>query len=142
MIAFHCGGKTTLRAEGQTLQGHVTRCLLDALSQLVGRFQFRFLGCDQAKHDNAVIGHMSQYFKSARTLIVVFEQEVLDVAAAEELRDRFIITWSEEHTLVVPTAEMDGEGHAGMTINDGVVQLKIAGKQFVWILTASPKDLA
>src|SRR5579884_3912641 len=103
MIALHCRSETTLRAEGQACQGDVTSCFLNTLSQLFGGFQIWFFSRNQAKYDNAILRDMLQYFKTARTLIVVLQQEALKVGPSEDLRDRLVVTAGIEFALVIAT---------------------------------------
>ena len=80
-VAFHSRCETTLRTESEPLERYYTRGLLNAVSQLIGRLQARFLGCDQTKHHIAIFGYIYDV-KSGRLVEVPEAKRLADAASA------------------------------------------------------------
>src|SRR5258707_5676683 len=114
MVALYGRGEAALRAEGEALQRDITAGLLDARSHFLDALQTRLLGGYQAEHNDAIVGYVAQRLKSARALVVVFEQETLEMRLLEDASNWLIITSGIEFALVVTPANMHTKGDAGM----------------------------
>jgi len=83
-IAFHGGGKAALRAERQIFQRYVDGGLLYAANQYVTFFQLRTLGTDKPQNYRLALGNKPQRSKRAGAFVVISQQGVVGIDAAEE----------------------------------------------------------
>ena len=82
-IALFRRREAALRAEAELIERHELCRLFDALLYVVLVLKIRRLGRHEAEHD-ALILDVLQGFEAAGTVGIVFEEEAVDMAAAEE----------------------------------------------------------
>jgi hypothetical protein len=132
-----------LRTERQALQRHDARRLGDAPLELAGRFEPALLGAHEPEHDRPVVGDVPQRLERAGPLVVVLEKETIEARAPEDLRgDPVISARGVEHAAVVAAADVDAELHAGVALDDRVVELDARVEHPVGIAAALPIALA
>src|SRR6185503_12310662 len=91
------------------------------LAQFILRLERVALGADNADRYGSVARHEAQRLEPARSRIVKFEEEPVDIDTAENLlRDRFVAA-SGEALPRIAAARMHCDGHAGRTIADTVI---------------------
>src|SRR5262245_40808495 len=125
-------GKAALRAERQAFQRHKAARLGDATDEVFQRLDLRPLGADQSEDHHLFVRDMSERFERARPIVVVFEEKPRCSDALENRPgDRLIIAFDEPTAFLVATTEVDGEGHAGKSRHDGVVELDAAAQPLI-----------
>src|SRR5262249_7359994 len=96
------------------------------------RLRLRPLGADQSEDHRLVVWDVPQRCKRARPIIVVFEQKPRCTDALENRpRNRLIVARDEPTAFLVATTEMDGEGDAGKSRHDSVVELDPAAQPLI-----------
>src|SRR3954451_20205250 len=90
-VALDGRGEPALPGEGQLVQRHVPRRLLDPPLEVVLALEFGPLRRHQAEDDALARRHETQRLEAARAGVVVLEEEPVDVQAAEQcLRDEVV----------------------------------------------------
>ena len=72
--ALHAARKAALRADGELLERHVPRRLLDAAFERVLAFELLGLGRDEAQHHRLALRQEAQRFEAAGARAVVFKE--------------------------------------------------------------------
>src|SRR5690606_33263193 len=70
--------EAALRAEAELLQRYELRGFLDAPLQRVLLLERALLGGDEAEHHRLALRNIAQRLETARTRVVVFEEEAVD----------------------------------------------------------------
>src|SRR6266478_3696797 len=90
-VAADAAVKSALRAQGELLQRGVLARLVDAMLELVLRFELGALGRDQTEDGRLAPGQKTQRFKAAGARAVIFEKIAIHVDFVEdELGDRLV----------------------------------------------------
>src|SRR6266550_8731170 len=85
---------------------------------------------------------MPQRLEPTRALVVVLQQEAVELSPFKDSRNRPIVASRVELALVVAAADVNREGHAGVTGDDRVVHLDACIDQGLRVAAALAVSLA
>src|SRR5574337_307068 len=106
--------KTALVAQAALLKGYVFGRLLDPPLDLVLGLGLGFLRTHEAEHDRSALRREPERREVARTLVVVFEEEAVDLHLVEQnLGDRLVAALRHPGAPEVAAAQMHTDRHVG-----------------------------
>jgi hypothetical protein len=98
--------------------------LRDATDEVFRRFHLQPFGTDQSEDHYLIIWDVSERFKRARPIVIVFEEKPGCTGALENRPgDWLIVAFDEPTAFLVAATEVDGEGHAIKSGHNGVVEI-------------------
>src|SRR5712691_8261124 len=109
--------------------------------QFVLVLESSLLGADQAQNDASVFGNMTQGFKAARPLVVVFQKKPLKPGFLKNLDNGCVVARCVELALVVTAAQVQTKSYAGMIADHGIVHLDREVEQSIRIVAPLPVSL-
>jgi hypothetical protein len=109
-VSFVRAGKPALRTERKILERDVFRRFLYTPAEDIALFQESSLGRDEAQDDALAARDEPQRLKIAGTFVVVFEQEMIDVEAAEDdLGDALVAAGRKPRGTSVPGTNVNSD---------------------------------
>ena len=112
-VALDRRGEAALAGQAQLVQGDVLRGLVDAALEVVGGFQVRALGGDQAEDDLLALRDEAEGLEAAGALVVVLQEEPVHVELREQgLGHEVVPARGGPGGAEVAAAQVRGDGHA------------------------------
>src|SRR5271165_292689 len=122
VVAVRGRGEAALVAQRALVERDILGRLHDAALDLVLRLRGGALRAHEAEHDCRALRREAQRREIARTLVVVFEEEAVDLHLVEQnFGDRLVAALRDPGALEVAAAEMDADRHVGWPVADRIV---------------------
>src|SRR5215472_10575946 len=135
-VALDGRGEAALRAEGELVERHVFRGLVDPTLELVGTLQHALLRGDEAEYDHLALGYEAERGEAAGARRVVLQEVAVDLDLVEEnLGHGIVATLGDPAAFEITAAEMHGDGHVPRPARDRAVdQPRVSVRQLLGIL--------